>query len=227
MVQLRAGGITAALLIGKPTGAARVVCTVLTGVLITCDRSPEALLSAATDKSMSPDDYLGPGLWAHTADLGPLGTISDHIVVILGTAMMPQLLLRVSASRDVPAARRSLSIAVGLTGLFYLLLITTGFAAAAVVGSGQVGAVDAKGQGAPVLLASEVLPPPLLRPGCAHHPRGLCRLPRHAHGRGQRDLRRRRLHDPRPAGDGRAVPGAGSGSGSRQSCGCPLSRSAP
>ncbi|MFD7456399.1 MULTISPECIES: sodium:solute symporter family transporter [unclassified Streptomyces] len=194
MVQLRAGGITAALLIGKPTETAQVVCTVLMGFLITCfagvadlrgtsfvqvakvpvalatlaavtllalrmfDWSPESLLSAAMDKSMSPDDYLSPGLWAHTADLGPLGTISDHIVVILGTAMMPHLLLRVSASRDVPAARRSLSVAVGLTGLFYLLLITTGFAAAAVVGGGQIGAVDAKGQGAPILLASEVLP---------------------------------------------------------------------
>ncbi|MEU9294352.1 hypothetical protein [Streptomyces sp. NPDC048266] len=90
------------------------------------------------------------------ADLGPLSTLSDHVVVILGTAMMPHLLLRVSASRDVPAARRSLSVAVGLTGLFYLLLITTGFAAAAVVGSGRIGAVDAMGQGAPILLASEV-----------------------------------------------------------------------
>ncbi|MFF8871927.1 sodium:solute symporter family transporter [Streptomyces massasporeus] len=194
MVQLRAGGITAALLLGRPTETAQVVCTLLMGFLITCfagvadlrgtsfvqvakvpvalatlaavtllalrlfDWSPASLLSAAMDKSMAPDDYLSPGLWAHTADFGPLGTISDHIVVILGTAMMPHLLLRVSASRDAPAARRSLSVAVGLTGLFYLLLITTGFAAAAVVGSGQIGAVDAKGQGAPILLASEVLP---------------------------------------------------------------------
>ncbi|MFK4599945.1 sodium:solute symporter family transporter [Streptomyces pristinaespiralis] len=194
MVQLRAGGITAALLIGMPTERAQVVCTVLMGFLITCfagvadlrgtsfvqavkvpvamatlaavsllalrlfDWSPGSLLSAAMDKSMSPDEYLGPGMWTHTAGFGTLGTLSDHIVVILGTAMMPHLLLRVSASRDVPAARRSLSIAVGLTGLFYLLLITTGFAAAAVVGSGRIGAVDAKGQGSPILLASEVLP---------------------------------------------------------------------
>lgn len=194
MVQLRAGGITAALLLGRPTETAQVVCTLLMGFLITCfagvadlrgtsfvqvakvpvalatlaavtllalrlfDWSPASLLSAAMDKSMAPDDYLSPGLWAHTADFGPLGTISDHIDVILGTAMMPHLLLRVSANRDAPAARRSLSVAVGLTGLFYLLLITTGFAAAAVVGSGQIGAVDAKGQGAPILLASEVLP---------------------------------------------------------------------
>ncbi|MEU7111606.1 transporter [Streptomyces sp. NPDC046182] len=194
MVQLRVGGITAALLIGMPSERAQVVCTVLMGFLITCfagvadlrgttfvqavkvpvalatlaavtllalrlfDWSPGSLLSAAMDKSVSPGEYLSPGLWAHSADLGPLSTLSDHVVVILGTAMMPHLLLRVSASRDVPAARRSLSVAVGLTGLFYLLLITTGFAAAAVVGSGRIGAVDAMGQGAPILLASEVLP---------------------------------------------------------------------
>lgn len=194
MVQLRAGGITAALLIGMPSERAQLVCTVLMGFLITCfagvadlrgtsfvqaakvpvalatlaaltvlalrlfDWSPGSLLSAAMDKSVSPGEYLSPGLWEHSAGGGPLGTLSDHIVVILGTAMMPHLLLRVSAGRDVPAARRSLSVAVGLTGLFYLLLITTGFAAAAVVGSGRIGSVDVKGQGAPILLASEVLP---------------------------------------------------------------------
>ncbi|MFF9145035.1 transporter [Streptomyces sp. NPDC014861] len=194
MVQLRAGGITTALLIGMPSERAQVVCTVLMGFLVTCfagvadlrgtsfvqvakvpvalvtlatvtllalrffDWSPGSLLSAAMDTSVSPGGYLSPGLWEHSAGGGPLGTLSDHVVVILGTAMMPHLLLRVSASRNVPAARRSLSVAVGLTGLFYLLLITTGFAAAAVVGSGRIGAVDAKGQGAPILLASEVLP---------------------------------------------------------------------
>lgn len=194
MVQLRAGGITTALLIGMPSDRAQVVCTVLMGFLVTCfagvadlrgtsfvqvakvpvalvtlaavtllalrffDWSPESLLSAAMDKSVSPGGYLSPGLWEHSAGGGLLGTLSDHIVVILGTAMMPHLLLRVSAGRDVPAARRSLSVAVGLTGLFYLLLITTGFAAAAVVGGGRIGAVDVKGQGAPILLASEVLP---------------------------------------------------------------------
>ncbi|MFF7775026.1 transporter [Streptomyces tanashiensis] len=194
MVQLRAGGITTALLIGMPSERAQVVCTLLMGFLVTCfagvadlrgtsfvqaakvpvalatlaavtllalrlfDWSPGSLLSAAMDKSVSPDEYLSPGLWEHSAGGGTLGTLSDHIVVILGTAMMPHLLLRVSASRDVPAARRSLSVAVGLTGLFYLLLITTGFAAAAVVGGGRIGAVDVRGQGAPILLASELLP---------------------------------------------------------------------
>ncbi|MET7690473.1 hypothetical protein ABZT06_21255 [Streptomyces sp. NPDC005483] len=40
---------------------------------------------------------------------------------------------------------------------FILLLITTGFAAAAVVGAADIGAVDASGQSSPILLASGVL----------------------------------------------------------------------
>ncbi|MEV6572209.1 hypothetical protein [Streptomyces sp. NPDC051577] len=186
------------------------------------DWSPGSLLSAAMDKSMSPDEYLSPGLWTHTAGFGMLGTLSDHIVVILGTAMMPHLLLRVSAGRDVPAARRSLSVAVGLTGLFYLLLITTGFAAAAVVGGGRIGAVDAKGQGAPIFLVSAVLPQPstgrvvlITLVACVAFLAVLTAVAGVTFAAAvsvTRDL-------------GRAVPG--SGSESRRSCGCPSSCSAP
>lgn len=193
MVQLRAAGISAALLMGMSSDAAQVICTVLMGCLVACfagvadlrgtsfvqvvkvpvtlvtlavvtllalrkfSWSPSALLSAAVEQSTDPDAYLSRGLWAHTAGLGPLNTISDHIVVVLGTAMMPHLILRVAASRNGWHARRSTSIAAGLTGAFYLLLITTGFAAAAVVGSEVIGGVDANGQGAPILLAAGVL----------------------------------------------------------------------
>ncbi len=193
MVQLRAAGISAALLIGMSSDVAQVVCTVLMGCLIACfaavadlrgtsfiqvvkvpvtlatlavitllalrtfSWSPGDMLDAAVDQSLSPDGYLSRGLWAHTAGLGPLNTISDHMVVILGMAMMPHLILRVAASRSGRSARRSTSIAAGLTTAFYLLLIATGLAAAAVVGSGQIGAVDANGQAAPILLASRVL----------------------------------------------------------------------
>lgn len=119
MVQLRAGGITTALLIGMPSERAQVVCTVLMGFLVTCfagvadlrgtsfvqvvkvpvalatlaavtllalrafDWSPGSLLTAAIDKSVSPGGYLSPGLWEHSAGGGPLGTLSDHIVVVL------------------------------------------------------------------------------------------------------------------------------------------------
>lgn len=118
---------------------------------------PGSLLSAAERKSVAPDEYLSPGLWAHSAGLGPFNTISAHIALILGTAVMPHLILRISASRTGRAARRSMSIAAGLVSAFVLLLITTGFAAAAVVGSRDIGAVDAYGQSSPILLASGVL----------------------------------------------------------------------
>jgi cation/acetate symporter len=193
VVQLRAAGISAALLIGMPSDTAQVTCTILMGCLVACfaavadlrgtsfvqaakvpvtlvtlavvallalrkfSWSPAGLLSAAVEQSAAPEGYLSRGLWAHTAGLGPLNTISDHIVVILGMAMMPHLILRVAASRDGRSARRSTSIAVGLTGAFYLLLIMTGFAAAAVVGGERIGTVDANGQAAPILLASGVL----------------------------------------------------------------------
>ncbi|MFB7234071.1 transporter [Streptomyces sp. NPDC056269] len=193
MVQLRAAGISAALLIGMSSPAAQVACTVLMGCLITCFAAvadlrgtsfiqvvkvpvtlatlavvallaldtfswdPGDMLSAATDRSTAPDQYLSPGLWAHTVNLGPVNTISDHIVVILGTAMMPHLVLRIGASRSGRSARRSTSLSVGLAGAFYLLLAATGFAAAAVVGSEEISAVDANGQAAPILLASGVL----------------------------------------------------------------------
>jgi cation/acetate symporter len=121
------------------------------------DWSPGSLLSAAVDNSMAPDNYLKPGLWPYTASLGSLNTFGNHIVLILGMAVMPYQILRVSASQTGRTARRSMSIATGLVGAFVLLLITTGFASAAVVGASGIGAVDGTGQSSPIQLASEVL----------------------------------------------------------------------
>ncbi|QKZ24671.1 cation acetate symporter [Streptomyces chartreusis] len=120
------------------------------------DWDPGTLLAAAVDKSVSPDEFLSPGLWPY-ASLGSLNTFGDHMVLILGTAVMPHLLLRISASSTGRSARRSMSIAAGLVGAFFLLLITTGFAAAAVVGSRRIGAADPIGQSSLIWLSSAVL----------------------------------------------------------------------
>lgn len=194
LLQLRAAGIVAALLLGLSSDGAQVVCTVLMGCLVACfagvsdlrgtgfmqvvkvpltlvtlavvtllalerfDWDAGSLLSAAVARSSTPDAYLSPGLWPYTTRLGPLDMLADHVVVILGASVTPHLILRVSASRCGHSARRSMSIAAGLVGVFTLLLITTGFAAAAVVGSGAMGSVDASGQSSAMLLAARVLP---------------------------------------------------------------------
>ncbi|MEU7302755.1 transporter [Streptomyces sp. NPDC007189] len=194
LLQLRAVGIVASLLLGLSTDGAQVVCTVSMGCLVACFAGVAdlrgtgfmqvvkvpltlvtlavvtlltlgkfhwdagSLLSAAVGRSSAPDAYLSPGLWPYTTSLGPLNMLADHVVVILGASVTPHLILRISASRSGRSARRSMSIAAGLVGTFTLLLITTGFAAAAVVGSGDIGSVDADGQSSPILLASRVLP---------------------------------------------------------------------
>ncbi|MFG2953620.1 transporter [Streptomyces sp. NPDC048291] len=193
MIQLRAAGISTALLIGLSSDGAQVLCTVLMGCLVACfaavaglrgnsflhvakvpitlaalavitllalrrfDWNPDSLLSASVANSMAPDAYLRPGLWPYTASLGSLNTFGNHMVFILGTAVMPHLILRVGASRTGRAARRSMSIAASLVGVFVLLLVTTGFASAALVGAAGITTADTTGQSSSVLLASDVL----------------------------------------------------------------------
>ncbi|MCI3270664.1 sodium:solute symporter family transporter [Streptomyces cylindrosporus] len=118
---------------------------------------PGRFLSAAIERSVAPDDYLAPGLWPYTEAFGPLNTLGNHIVVILGAAVLPQMILRVNASQTGRAARRSMSIAVGLVGAFVILLIAAGFAASAVVGGKSLYAVDVSGQSSFISLAAGVL----------------------------------------------------------------------
>ncbi|OLO26057.1 transporter [Streptomyces sp. MNU77] len=100
------------------------------------------LLSTAMEKSTAPENYLEPGFGQHSVDFGPLNTLSNHVVLVLGSALMPQLILRVTATRDGHAARRSVAVAATLTGCFTVLLVTVSFAAAAVAGGEKVGAAD-------------------------------------------------------------------------------------
>ncbi|MFE3644337.1 cation acetate symporter [Streptomyces sp. NPDC059169] len=119
--------------------------------------NPGHLLGAAVNRSLAPDKYLSPGLWPYWTSLRPLNSVGEHIIAILGTAVAPHLLLRIGASRSGPAARRSISIASALVGMFTVLLIATGFASAALLGSKNIGAADGNGQSSLLLLASDVL----------------------------------------------------------------------
>ncbi|CAL9640428.1 solute symporter family protein [Streptomyces sp. enrichment culture] len=119
--------------------------------------NPGHLLTAAVNRSMAPGEYLSPGLWPYWTGLGPLDFAGHHLVVILGAAVTPHLLLRIGASRSGQAARRSISIASLLVGVFVVLLIAAGFASAALLGSKRIGAADGNGQSSLLLLAHGVV----------------------------------------------------------------------
>ncbi|AVH98774.1 transporter [Streptomyces sp. WAC00288] len=193
LLQFRAAGIGASLLIGASTENIQVTCTIMIGGLVTCfaavtelrgttfmhvikvpltlvtliavtllalktfEWDPERLLSEAVNGSVAPDAYLSPGLWPYETDFGLLNDVGAHLVVILGMAVAPHLVLRLGASPSGRSARRSTSIAIALVSVFVALLVTTGFAATAVVGARDIGAVDGNGQSSLILLASEVL----------------------------------------------------------------------
>lgn len=117
----------------------------------------DKLFSAAAGKSLDPGRYLTPGTWQD----GPfprLDGFAMHVVEIMGMAVLPHLVLRIGAARSGQAARRSMAMACGICGVFTLLLVMTGFSAAAVVGGEGIGTADTNGQAAPLLLASSLLP---------------------------------------------------------------------
>ncbi|MFE1229232.1 transporter [Streptomyces sp. NPDC058745] len=117
----------------------------------------DGLFSAAATNSLNPEGYFTPGSW-QSGSFPRVDGLAMHVVEITGMAVLPHLILRVGASRSGQAARRSAAIACGVSGVFTLLLVMTGFAAVAVVGGEGIGTADTNGQSAPLLLASSLLP---------------------------------------------------------------------
>ncbi len=83
----------------------------------------------------------------------PLDAISLGLALMFGTAGLPHILMRFYTVPDARAARRSVFIATGLIGLFYLMTFVLGFGAMVLVGPTAIKAVDAGGNMAAPLLA--------------------------------------------------------------------------
>lgn len=95
------------------------------------------------------DSFLNPG---NKFKL-PLDTISLNLVLVLGTAGLPHILIRFFTVKDAPTARKSVVYATWIIGVFYILTIFLGFGAAAFVGSEDIIAANAAGNMAAPLLA--------------------------------------------------------------------------
>ncbi len=94
-------------------------------------------------------ESLGPGKYF----ANPLDAISLGLALMLGTAGLPHILMRFYTVPDAKQARKSVFVATGFIGYFYLLTFVIGFAAAAIVGREAIMKFDAQGNMSAILLS--------------------------------------------------------------------------
>lgn len=108
---------------------------------------PRALFAAAAAKYGA--GVLSPGKLVSN----PLDAISLGLALMFGTAGLPHILMRFYTVPDARAARKSVFIATGLIGVFYLMTFILGFGAMVLVGPDAITSVDAGGNMAAPMLA--------------------------------------------------------------------------
>jgi cation/acetate symporter len=98
------------------------------------------------------DAVLSPGGFI----TNPWDAISLGIALILGTAGLPHILMRFFTVPDAKQARKSVFVATGFIGYFYILTFIIGFGAMVLVGQDVVSSFDKGGNMAALLLAESV-----------------------------------------------------------------------
>ena len=116
-------------------------------VLAKFDFDPRLLFAAAAAKYGA--GVLAPGKLVSN----PLDAISLGMALMFGTAGLPHILMRFYTVPDARTARRSVFIATGLIGLFYLMTFVLGFGAMVLVTPEAIKAIDAGGNMAAPMLA--------------------------------------------------------------------------
>lgn len=117
------------------------------------------LLGAAVEAHPDGQRILEPMLQYGTS---PLGFISLAIAVVLGCAGLPHVLMRFYTVPTAREARRSVSWAIALIGLFYLFTMVLGYGAAILVGKEEILKAAGKANSAAPLLALELGGPILM-----------------------------------------------------------------
>ncbi len=121
-------------------------------VFLTLNRfgfNPIALCQAAVDKYgiavVSPGSYIS----------NPWDALSLGLALMLGTAGLPHILMRFYSVPDAKEARKSVFVATGLIGYFYILTFFIGFGAMMLVGQEAIsGGGDKGGNMAALMLAN-------------------------------------------------------------------------
>lgn len=114
----------------KATLVMALVAVLSVFVLVRVDPNPIAVLSMAAQQSPRGDAFFAPGLTFNN----PWNLISMAVAVTLSAVGLPHVLMRFFTVPDARQARRSGIWAVGLIGVFNLLICFLGLAARAVLG---------------------------------------------------------------------------------------------
>lgn len=98
------------------------------------------------------DGVLAPGGFVSK----PLDALSLGLALMLGTAGLPHILMRFYTVPDAKQARKSVFVATGFIGYFYILTFCIGFGAMVLVGQANIVALDKGGNMAALMLAEMV-----------------------------------------------------------------------
>lgn len=115
----------------------------------------DSLLVHAAEGSGQHDEYLQPGNLMGRGAESRLDMFGLQLVLVLGTACMPHVLLRMHTTPDGATARRSVRNAALIVAAVCLMLVLLGLGAAAVVGGASIS--SAGGGDAALLLISHSL----------------------------------------------------------------------
>ena len=112
------------------------------------------VLQQAVQRSGVGDDYLAPGQLFGTSLTGRLDTFSLALTVLMGTAFLPHLVMRLSTAPTAESARRAMSWAVIASCLLCVTAAVVGYGTQALVGAGELKEAGPHGGNNLLLLAA-------------------------------------------------------------------------
>jgi len=115
--------------------------------------SLSVLLGHAAAASPAGRAVLGPGLLYGLNTVSKFNFISLSVALVLGTAGLPHVLMRLYTVPDAAQARRSVVWTICLVGVFYVFTLVLGFGAMWLVGAKQIESAPGKENSAVPLLA--------------------------------------------------------------------------
>lgn len=136
MVYVTFGGMIATTWIQIVKATLLLITTAFMLVLVFRHFGPslDAVIDGALATRSDPQRYLQPGQLVPDG----LSAISLAVAFVLGPAGLPHVLMRFFTVKDAQSARRSLSYATIIIGLFQLAVIVLGYAAAGLVAQGPL-----------------------------------------------------------------------------------------